>query len=142
MEVSHVRNRLRLAIETARGQAERRRQRVADAERAFGAFLAVATPVLHQLANALKVEGYAFTVFTPPHGLRLASDRGRDDFVELLLDGSSDPPEVMARVSLSRGSRTVDEERRVKPGASPDAISEEEVLDFLLDALAPWIERK
>ena len=142
MEVSYVRNRLRNATEAARARADGRRQRVADAERGFAMLLAVATPVLHQLANALKVEGHAFTVFTPEHGLRLASDRGRNDFVELFLDASSDPPEVMGRVSYSRGSRTVDEERRVKPGAPPDGISEEEVLDFFLDALVPWIERK
>jgi hypothetical protein len=30
----------------------------------------------------------------------------------------------------------------VKPGAAPDAIGEEEVLAFLLDALTPWIEKK
>lgn len=142
MEVSHVRNRLRLAIDAARARAEQRRQRVADAERAFGTFLAIATPLVHQLANALRVEGYIFTVFTPEHGLRLASERGRNDFVELFLDASGDAPEVMARVSFSRGSRTVDEERRVKPGAAPDAIGEEEVLAFLLDALTPWIEKK
>ena len=47
----------------------------------------------------------------------------------------------MARISYSRGSRTLEAERPVKPGAAPDAISEEEVLDFLLDALEPWMGR-
>ena len=130
MEVSHVRNRLRIAMEGARERAQLRRQNAAAAEKGFETFLAIATPVVRQIANALKVEGYAFTVFTPERALRLASDRARDDFIEVTLDTSTDPPEVVARVSQARGSRTVDEERRLKPGSPPDAITEEEVLEF------------
>ena len=129
-------------MEGARERAQLRRQNAAAAEKGFETFLAIATPVVRQIANALKVEGYAFTVFTPERALRLASDRARDDFIEVTLDTSTDPPEVVARVSQARGSRTVDEERRLKPGSPPDAITEEEVLEFFLDALEPWIERK
>jgi hypothetical protein len=89
----------------------------------------------------LKAEGYAFTVFTPGGGLRLASDRTRDDFIELALDTSGDRPQVVGRISHARGSRTLDEERPVKPGAAPDAITEDDVLEFLLTALEPWLER-
>ena len=141
MEISHVRNRLRIATEQARERAQRRRQHVATSERAFAAFLSKATPVAHQLANALKVEGLAFTVFTPERSLRLASDRSRDDFIELTLDTVPEPAEVVARVSSARGSRTVDLERRMKPGIAPDALTEEDVLEFFLDALGPWLER-
>jgi len=142
VEVSQVRNRLRRAIDGARDHAQQRRQRTAEAERAYKAFLdEVATPLVRQIANVLKVEGYAFTVFTPGGGLRLASDRGRDDYVELALDDSGEHPQVMARISRTRGSRTLGEERPVKPGASPDAISDEELLEFLLDVLEPWLER-
>jgi len=73
--------------------------------------------------------------------LRLAADRGRDDFIELALDATGDRPEVMARISQQRGSRTLDEEVAVKRGADPAAISEDEFLDFLLGALEPWFER-
>jgi hypothetical protein len=126
----------------AKQRAQTRRQRVADAEQAYAAFLEnVATPVTRQLANALKAEGHAFTVFTPSNGLRLASDRGRDDFVEFSLDTGASPPQVMARISQRRGSRMVDEERPLKPGATPDAVTEDDVLDFLLHALEPWLER-
>lgn len=93
------------------------------------------------LANALKVEGYAFTLFTPAGGLRLAADRGRDDYIEFRLDSLSDPAQVVGRVSHARGSRTVEEERPVKPGAAPEALSDEDVLSFLLEALEPWLER-
>lgn len=142
MEVSQVRKRLKTAIDAARQRAQTSRQRAAEAERAYAAFLGdVATPVMRQVANALKAEGYSFTVFTPSGGLRLASDKTRDDFIELALDTAGDRPQVVARVSHSRGSRTIDEERPVKPGASPDAITEDDVLDFVLTALEPWLER-
>lgn len=141
MEVAHVRNRLKQAIDAARQRAQARRQQVAGAEQAFEAFLLMATPVLRQLANALRVEGLLFTLFTPEHALRLASDRSRIDFVELSLDTNAASPGVVARISYARGSRTIDEERPVKPGSAPDAISEEELLAFLLETLEPWLER-
>ena len=93
------------------------------------------------VSGAARAEGYAFTVATPGGGLRLISDRGRDDYIEIALDTSADPPEVLGRISYARGSRTVSEERPVKRGAAPDAIAEEDVLAFFLDALAPWMER-
>ncbi len=142
VEVSLVRNRLNRAIEVARERAQKRRQRTATAERAYETFLQdVATPVMRLVANSLKVENYAFTVFTPGGGLRLASDRGRDDYVEFALDGSAEPPQVIGRISRARGSRTLDEERPIKPGTPPEELSEEDVLTFLLDALQPWLER-
>jgi hypothetical protein len=142
LEVSQVRRRLLNAIDASRRRSQQRRERVSEAQRAYETFLdAVATPVTRQLANALKAEGYSFTLFTPTGGLRLASDSGRDDFIDFALDSSGEQPEVIARVSYSRGSRTLDEERPVKRGAAPDAITEEDVLEFLVDALEPWLER-
>jgi hypothetical protein len=141
VEVAHVRNQLRIAIETARQKAQTRRQQIAEAEQAFERFIAMATPVLRQLAGAMRAEGLAFTLFTPEHALRLASDRSRVDFVELALDTSVTPPTVMARVSYARGSRTLDVERPLKPGSSPDTLTEEDLLAFILTALDPWLER-
>ena len=142
MEVSQVRRHLKAAIDAARRGAQLRRERTAEAQRAYDTFLeAVATPVTRQLANALKAEGYSFSVFTPAGGLRLASDTARDDFIDFALDSSGEQPEVIARVSYSRGSRTLDEERPVKRGAAPGAITEDDVLEFLLNALEPWLER-
>ena len=142
VEVSQVRRRLQAAIATARERNQQRRQRTTDAERAYAVFLQeVATPVTRQLANALKTEGYSFTVFTPGDGLRLAADRGRDDFIDFTLDTEGDRPQVVGRISRTRGSRTIDEERPVKPGTPPEALTDEDVLDFLMDAMAPWLER-
>ena len=142
MEISVVRNRLNRAIEASRERSQRRRLLTASAESAFETFLQnVATPVTKLVANSLKVENYAFTVFTPGGGLRLASDRGRDDYVEFALDLESDPPQVVGRSSRTRGSRTLTEERPIKPGSAVEEISEEDVLAFLISALEPWFER-
>jgi hypothetical protein len=126
----------------ARERGRRHRERTAEAEAAYVVFLQqVATPVTKQLANALKAEGYLFTVFTPGDGLRLASDRSRDDFIEFALDTASDVPQVVGRISRTRGSRTITDERPVKAGAAPNALSEEDVLAYLLESLQPWLER-
>jgi len=127
---------------TARDRAQRRRQLAADAETAYDSFLAnVATPLAKQIANALQAEGYAFTLSTPGRGLRLALDRGRDDFIELALETDADEPTVIGRIRRTRGSRTIEEERPVKRGASPDQVSEQDLLDFFESALQPWLER-
>jgi hypothetical protein len=130
------------AIDRARKGMQERRERVAATERAYETFLAdVAVPVTRMLASALKADGYPFTVNTPGGSVRLASDKGRDDYIEIALDTNANPPEVMGLVRYARGSRTVSEERPLKPGASPQAITDEDVLEFLVRALEPWLER-
>jgi hypothetical protein len=127
---------------SAKTREQDRKQRSADATREYAVFLAtVATPVVQQIANVLKAEGYAFTVSTPGDALQLANERGRDDFIELALDTTLEPPQVMGRVSRSRGSRRLDEERPIKPDASPSAITEDDVLEFMAQALEPWLAR-
>jgi hypothetical protein len=142
VEVSDVRRQLKHAMDRAKARAQQRRLHTADAERAYATFLeGIATPTTKMLANALKAEGYPFTVSTPSGGLRLASDRGRDDYVEFALDGSGDTPVVVGRIRYTRGSRTIEDERPIKPGAAPQDLSESDVLTFLVDALEPWLER-
>ena len=126
----------------SREVVQRRRTRTAEAEKEYDRFLReVATPVARLLVTALKAEGYAFTVFTPAGGLRLASDRTRDDYVELGLDTTAEYPYVMGRISRTRGSRTLADERPIAQHAAPEQLTEEDVLSFLLDALSPWLER-
>ena len=142
MEVSQVRRRIQAALSAARDRSQRRRQIVADAERSYDGFLAdVAVPLARQVTNVLKAEGRTFTVSTPGRGVRLSPDRGVDDYIELTLNTDLDPPTVVGHIRYTRGSRTIDEERPVKPGAAPDAISDEDVLEFLMGALEPWIDR-
>ncbi|MGH9370232.1 MAG: hypothetical protein ACRD15_01735, partial [Vicinamibacterales bacterium] len=112
------------------------------AQRAYETFLSdVAVPVTRMVAGSLKADGYPFTVATPGGGLRLTSDNRRDDYIDIALDATADPPEVAARINYGRGSRTITDERPVKPGASPRDITEEDFLEFLVKALEPWLER-
>ena len=142
MEVSQVNKRVQVAIERTRARAQARRHAAASAEKAFAAFLeTVATPVARQVANALKVAGINFTVGTPSGGLRLAAERGRDDYIELGLDTSGDQPQAVGRVSVTRGSRTIDQTTPVKPGTAIEDLTDEDVLEFLVTALEPWLER-
>jgi hypothetical protein len=142
LEVSQVNKRVRSAIEQARSRAQSRRNATASAEKAFAVFLeTVATPVSRQVVNALKVSNIAFTLGTPGGGLRLAAERGRDDYVEFVLDSSGELPQAAGRVSVTRGSRTIDEVLPVKSGTAIEDLTDEDVLEFLVRALEPWLER-
>jgi hypothetical protein len=126
----------------ARDRARRRREQADEADKAYGEFLdRLATPIARQVVNALRAEGYAFTVATPGRGLRITSDHGRDDFVEVTLATDGDVPEVVGRVRRTRGSRTIEETRPVRGGVPPQELTEDDVLEFLMQVLGPWLER-
>ncbi len=142
MEISDVRKRYRHAIEEARTKAVERRARADAANRAWPVFLAqIAAPVFRMVAGVLKAEGHPFTVFTPADGLRLMSDRSSDDFIELVLDPSVDPPAPLVRVNRGRGRRVVTAERPLREGTSIDRLTEEDVLEMLLEEIVPLVER-
>jgi hypothetical protein len=139
MEISLVRKRLTETIERARKHAGERRGRNDQAARDFEVFLQkVAVPLFRQVANALKADGYAFTVFTPSGSVRLMSDRVAQDYIELTLDTADDAPRVMGQVSRTRGRRVLDAEHAI---GAPDTLTEEAVLDFLLKELEAFVER-
>lgn len=142
MEISQVRRRVQAAIAAARTRTQERRQQADDATRDYAVFLeTVATPVVQQIANALKAEGYAFTVATPEDGVKLVYHRGRDDFIQFLLDKSGERPQVIGHVRQSRGSNRLDEELPIKADASPAELREEDVLEFVMQAVEPWLGR-
>ena len=139
MEISAVRQRVLQTIERAKQQAAERRARNDDAARAFGPFLdSIAVPLVRQVAQALRAEGHLFNVFTPSASVRLMSERNADDFIELSLDTTSDEPQVVGRTRRGRGSRVLESE---EPLGAPGALSEEDVLRFLLKALRGFVER-
>ena len=139
MEISLVRRRLTETIERAKKQAAERRGRTDQASREFEVFLQkIAVPLFRQVANALKVDGYTFTVFTPSGSVRLMSDRAAEDYIEVTLDTSDDPPRVMGQTSRNRGRRVIDAERAI---GTPDTMTEEDVLEFLLKELEAFVER-
>ena len=142
MEVSEVRRRLRTAIEKAKHAAAERRSRNDAAARDYAVFLAErANPVFHQFATALSGEGHRFNVFTPAGSIRLSADRAPQEFIELALDDSSDPPAVLGRTSRGRGRRMVSSERAIGGGAPVADLTEEDVLTFLLEEIVPFVEK-
>lgn len=142
MDIPDVRRRLRAAIERARRDAAARRERSDAAAREYETFLDQhALPAFRLFSSALSGEGHRFIVFTPAGSVRLASERSSDDFIELVLDTAADPPRVVGRVSRGRGRRMVTSERPVRESAAVSDLNAEDVLEFLLTEIVPFVER-
>jgi hypothetical protein len=142
MEVSEIRRRVRAAIESARREAKERRVRADRAALEYQDFLRDrAVPLFQTVAAALVAEGYRFKVFTPADSVRLASETSGNDFIELSLDATADPPTVIGRTSRGRGSRLVDSERPVNEGKTIADLSDEDLLAFLMKEIAVFVER-
>jgi hypothetical protein len=140
MEVSIVRQRLLQPIDLAKRSAADRRARNDEATRVYASFLdRTAVPLIRQVASVLKAEGMAYTVFTPAGSVRLISDRSADDFIEIELDTSGAEPRVMGHSSRRRGQRVVEHEQPI--GEAIADLSENDVLEYLLKELAPFVER-
>ena len=140
IDPAQLRKRLKSAVEGARQAAASRRERAAAASREYEMFLeGRAIPAFRALANVLRAEGIPFEMMTPSGGVRLVSDRSRDDVIELELDTSLDPPQPLLVTVQSRGSRILRTERLVKEGSPISEISEDELVDVLIDHLKPWL---
>jgi hypothetical protein len=92
-------------------------------------------------ASALTAEGYPYKVFTPAGALRLASERSRQDYIEIELDTSMSPPQVVGRSNRAHGARVITAERPVRDGAGVEELTETDVLDFLVAEIGPFVER-
>ena len=142
MEISDVRKRVLETIDRAKRTAVERRTRRDEAAREYDVFLErIAVPLFRQLAGALRAEGYPFTVFTPGGSVRLMSDRSGDDYIELLLDATGDEPRVIGHASRGRGSRVLQSERPIVDHGPVRNLDEEDVLRFVMNELAPFVER-
>lgn len=142
IETSELRRRLRSAIEQARSNAAARRARSDAAALDYDHFLStIAIPVAQQFANVLSAEGHHFNVATPSGSVRLTSAKANEDYIEITLDTTEDPPEVVGRISRGRGRRMISEERPVRERTAVAELNEEDVLAFLLTEIVPLIER-
>jgi hypothetical protein len=140
MDVALIRKRVKAEIDQARRTAAERRERSKTATRAYARFLEeVAVPTFRQVANILRAEGIPFEVQTPLDGVRLVSDRSRDDVIALELDATQDPPQVMLSSMRTWGSRVLQTERAVKERTAIELVTPEDVLDRLLEELRPWL---
>lgn len=141
MEISDVKRRVTETVEQARRLAGERRVRSDEAGRAYATFLdSVAIPLVRQIANVLKAQGFAFSVFTPLGSVRLASEKSADDYIEIALDTSGDQPVILGHSRRTRGRSVVESERPIG-GPQIDEVTEEQVLAFLLEQLGPLVEK-
>lgn len=140
IETSELRRRLRSAIQQSRSNAAAKRERSDAAAREYDTFLStIAVPVVQQFANVLSGEGHQFHVGTPAGSVRLTSAGSGEDYVEILLDTSEDPPEIVGRTSRGRGRRMVTSERPVRERTAIAELNEEDVLAFLLTEIVPFV---
>ena len=139
-DVALVRKRVKTAIEQARRDQAERRERVAEVTTAYDAFIeSAAIPVFRMFANILKSEGLNFEVMTPSGAVRLQSERNRDDAIEMELDTTADPPQPLVTITRGRGRRVIQKERSIK-GSNPLVhLTEDDVVEMLLDELRPWL---
>jgi len=142
IDAGEVRRRLVHRIERARKDAARRRTEVDAAARALPEFLdRVAAPVARLFVGALRAEGHLFSLSTPADAVRIVSDRSSDDFLELALDTDATPITIVGRTSLTRGRRLLTGERPLVEGKPLEALTQEDVLDFLLEEIGPFLVR-
>ena len=141
METSEVRKRVLQIIDRAKRSGADRRARNDAAGRDYERFLKdIAVPMFRQIADALKASGYNFTVFTPGRSVRLMSDKAAEDYIELSLDTTGSRPVVVGRASRVRGSRGVESERPIAE-KTVDALTDEDLLEFMIEELARLVER-
>jgi len=140
MEVSLVRNRVRVMLDRLKRPADERRSnrrvQMDAATREYEAFLErTAVPLFKQVANVLKAEGYSFDVFTPGGSVRLIAARGQDDYIELVLDTNGAAPKLVGRSSRSKGGNINQTELVLNATTDIGALTEDDVLGFVLSEL-------
>ena len=142
MEIVQIRRRVQVRLADIKRAAAERREKVAAAERAYGPFLSnVATPTVTAVAQSLSAEGYPYKVTTPGNAVRMVSDRSGRTYLEIRLDTSGAEPQLVAEVGRERGSRVLADERPVCQGLAIEAVTDEDLLAAILDAMAELIER-
>ena len=90
----------------------------------------------------LKAEGQPFTAQTPAGSVKLVSDHGAQDFLEIELDAASAQPQVIGRTSQMRGRQgQVVEERPIATGKAIADLTEDDVSQFLLAEIRKFVTR-
>ena len=139
-DVALIRKRIQTEIEKARRDQAERRARNAEAARTYEQFLeSAAVPVFRMFANVLKSEGLPFEVMTPAGGVRLQSERHRENAIEMELDTTADPPAPLVTITRVRGSRVVQSDRGVRGSVPLVQLTEGDVIEMLVEELRPWL---
>jgi hypothetical protein len=133
METGDLRKRILLALDSARKDSSDRRRLVDEATRAYESFLAnVAVPLVRQAASVLTAEGPRFVADTPAGSVRLTADGSPQTFLEMQLDTSGARPQVIGRVSVTRGRQGLIVEERPIADKPVAELVEDDVAKFLI----------
>jgi hypothetical protein len=140
METSVVRQRVQELLRQAkRPDADRRTDRRWQTDQAaqeFDAFLkGIAVPLFKQVVGILRAEGYQFEVFTPGSSVRLMGTRGNDEYIEIVLDTKGSAPKLLGRTSRVHGGDVTQTELVLNATANINALTEEDLLGFVLSEL-------
>lgn len=141
-ETADIVRRVRRAVAGARAAAVGRREQVTAAETEGQAMLeGLVAPLFKKVASVLAAEGHRFSVSTPVGAVRLSRNASADDFVEVALDTSHEPPALVGRAAWVWGQRVRQDERIVAEHPEIGLLTADAVLDYLLAAIAPLVER-
>lgn len=143
MDIGELRRRIGRELDQAKRDAGDRRKVADDAQAAYRSFMNhIAAPLALQVVMVLRADGHPFTTFTPPESVRIVSDRAAEDFIEIDLDTTVHPPQVVGRTSFTRGGKgVVVEERPIARLKSIAEITDEDVVSFLLPEIRRLILR-
>lgn len=142
LETAEVRRQLTHRLAELRKAQVQRRSATDAARAAYDTVLErEIAPTLRQLAQALKAEGFGFSVQTPASSARLVSDRSSDNVIEIVLEVGGAQPAVLVRSAFARGRRQVEDERILAEGEAIASLDGERVLAVLLDVIEPFVER-
>lgn len=141
LENSEIRRQIRLMIAESKRGAEERRAR-AESEVRVGKRLlrTVVVPMFKTVAEALRIEGYAFRVSTPVDSVRISVESAGENFIEMIFDSAHDQLALRGRVSRLRGRQLVVDERIISAGLELSLLEDEQVLKFLLSELQPFVD--
>ena len=143
LETAEVRRQLTHRLAELR-KAQTQRRAAADSARAAfeGVLESEIAPTVRQFAQALKAEGFTFSVQTPASTVRLVSDRSSDNVIDIVLELTAQQPTVVVRSAYARGRRQLEDERTLAQGeAAIASLDGERVLSVLLDVIEPFVER-
>jgi hypothetical protein len=142
LETAEVRRQLTHRLAELRKAQAQRRQAVDAARAVFDTVLErEVAPTVRQFVQALKAEGYPFSVETPAGMVRLVSDRSRDNVIDIVLDVAGPQPSVVVRSAFSRGRRTLEDERTIAEGEAIADLDGALVLAALLELVEPFVDR-
>jgi hypothetical protein len=142
LETAEVRRQLTHRLAELRKSHVQRRAAGDAARAAFESVLErEIAPTVRQFAQALKAEGFNYSVQTPASTVRLVSDRSGDNVVDIVLELGGAQPAVVVRTAYTRGRRELEDERTLAEGDAIASLDGERVLAVLLEVIEPFVER-